>query len=363
MRLRAIQQIWPGLALLALLAQGCGEETALDLNLVADPNVNSEQALVAAVDRLRLVVDSPSGLYPLSASRKEQDFEITDEDDDKVAELVTWVGMNGKLPLIRLEQGGLPDVPIELRLAGHKGGGINALAAGGVQGIHFTPGQILPVKVPFNLKADHRPPRVTQVFPADGAKELPVGSVSSVLVIFSKEMSKTEVERAGVFTVFIKQGDKEVVVPAKSVLARALYKGGPWQAEYAFVKLLDLAATFHVRVLAKARDASGRPLDQVPLQPGNQPFTSSFSISPVGAASPMTTEQAWCVNGGPTCAAGLVCNQTTGACEPKPGCPVTCPVGQVCDKGLAHCADDCRIHGSYGGCDTGQTCGKDGLCQ
>ncbi len=361
MRLRAIQQIWPGLALLALLAQGCGEETALDLNLVADPNVNSEQALLAAVDRLRLVVDSPAGLYPPGTIRKEQDFEIKNEDTDPASELVAQVGVDGKLPLIRLEQGGLPDAPLELRLSGYKGGGV-ALAAGGVEGIHFIPGQIQPIKVPFNLKADHRPPRVTQVFPADGAANLLVGSISSVLVIFSKAMSKTEVERAGVLSVFIKQGDKEVLVPAKSVKASQLYKDGPSQAEYTFVKLLDLAATYHVRVSAKARDKSGRPLDQVPLQAGNQPFSSAFSISSVGTASPMTTEQTWCINGGLSCAPGLVCNQTTGACESKPGCPAKCPANQVCDKPLGHCVDDCRVHGSYGGCDTNQTCGADGLC-
>jgi hypothetical protein len=36
----------------------------------------------------------------------------------------------------------------------------------------------------------------------------------------------------------------------------------------------------------------------------------------------------------------------------------------VCDPALFICVDDCRIHGSYGGCPdkSKPKCGKDGLC-
>jgi len=347
---------------LALASPACGEVTALDLTLVADPNVNSEQDLVSALAELQLVVDSPAGLYPLGAARKEADFEIVDEDSDGAAELVSKVGVAqlGRLPLIRLEQGGLADQPLELRLLGRNSKG-EGVAAGGVKGVHFIPEQALPVQLPFNLKADYRPPRVTEVYPADGATGLLVGSISSVLVIFSKAMNPVEVARPGVFSVYYLSGGKEVVVPAKSIKVTELYSQGPSKAEYTFVKLLDRESTFHVRIESKARDTSGRPLDQVPLQAGNQAFKSTFTLGPQ-MARPATTELAWCDNGGSKCSPGLACDTASKDCLPT-GCPASCASLQVCDPSLGACVDDCRLHGTYGGCPAARpVCQKSGLC-
>ena len=347
------------LVLLASLA-GCGDPTALDLSLVADPNVNSEAALVEKLSCIRVVVDSSEGLYPDpgSADRREGDLLIRDIDGDNQGELIAGVDMAelGRLPLIRVEQGGLSDLPLELRLDGRATGGADAcrdqtdptVAAGGVQGIYFSAGGVQPVQVPFNLRAEYRPPRVTQVYPEDGAS-LTLETVGSVVLIFSKQMDTASLVRPGVIQLLRVEGSQESAVQT-SCTGLPVYVGGPTKADCKLASTLS-EGSYRVRVSQGALDTSGRSLDQAALQPGNQPFSSQFEIGPTSAQTascPPMCESLWCGNGGTRCPAGLTC--VNDACVPD-SCPASCGQLMVCDKTYAVCVDDCRIFGTYCGLD------------
>lgn len=348
---------------LALASAACEDPTALHISLVPDPNLNSEADLVARIGSVRVVVDSEQGLYPASFTYKDEEKEVRDLDSDGYSELEAFVDLGdlGRLPVIRLERGGLDPLPLDLKLDGLAKDGTPkaAEAAGGVPGVRFTEEEVVQVRVPFNLRADFRPPKVTQVLPEDGSQLNSL--VGSVVVIFSKEMRPLA---AGVFQVLRLESGSETPVPAESITVEPIYQDGPSRAEYRFAGGPLNEGTYRVRVTQGALDASGRPLDQVPLEPGNQSFTSQFTVSAVAAtaACAPNCEALMCGNGGTTCASGLDC--VNGACVPK-GCPKTCPELMVCDpapdRGL--CVDDCRVHGSYGGCDDGQRCdSKTGLC-
>lgn len=348
-----------GLPLLVLLC-ACGDLTSLDLSLDVDPNINSEPALVQSLARLELVVDSPEGLYPGSFTHQ-GDLEVRDLDGDGKAEArgVMVLGDLGRLPRIRLEQGGLSTVSIELRLDGRDRDSVST-AAGGVQGLRFVEGETVPVKVPFNLRAKFRPPRVIEVYPEDGSTLGPLG-VRSVGVGFSKAMDPTSLTSV-TFKVLRVEGDGETLVPAEGIKVTERYPGGPTWAEYRFVKVQE-TGSFRVRVTQGARDTSGRALDQVFLEPGNQPFKSTFKL--MGRASTPACapncQVNWCGNGGEVCGGGLACDKATGECRPT-SCPESCGEHLVCDPLLGACVDDCRIHGSYGGCAAG-SCGAEGLCR
>lgn len=358
----------PRLACLCIAALlGCGEPTALDLSLVADPNVNSEEALLSHLAQLRLVVDSPQGLYPAGAERREGDVEIQDVDEDGAGELVARVDLAdlGRLPLIRLERGGLDEQPLDLRLDGlgpgaGSGPSLVSVAAGGVQGLRFEGGAVQSVQVPFNLRAAYRPPRVTQVYPEDGSSLQP-GAVGSVVLIFSKAMNPESLGRAGVITLVRVDSGQETPVPAQQIVPGEVYSGGPTRVDYRLASMLK-DGSYRVRVSQGALDGSGRPLDQVPMQPGNQPFSSGFGLTDF--ATTATTcpqagcEVAWCGNGGTACPDGLTCENDT--CVPD-GCPASCDVLTVCDTSLGVCVPDCRVHGTY--CGDGLACDQvTGLC-
>lgn len=360
----------PGLMLLAAtLLSACGEETALDLDLFADPKFNTEASVSASLQKITLVLDSPEGLYPGSTSRQGEGYVIKDLDQDGDGELQAEVEIAGlgRLPLIRIERGGLPDMPLEIELDGVSAKGDGLIAGGGVEGVRFTGGIVEEVPVPFNLKAEFRPPTVDKVFPSAGAKDLLPNGLPSVVVIFSKAMNPDLLQQQGDNPAFeVVKVSTGVRKPATSIKVQPLYSGGPTQAEYRFDGYLDLDSTYEVIVWPKARDISGRPLDYVPLQEGNQEFRSRFSTGMVETATPMChpdCEKSWCGNGGITCPEGLTCDAATGSCK-LVGCgPGGCSEGKVCDPSLSACVDDCRIHGSHGGCPADRpTCLSSGLC-
>jgi len=293
-------------------------------------------------------------------------MEIADVDQDGELELRAKVDLAemGHLPLIRVEQGGLPDVPLEVRIDGiGPQDKVNTrLAAGGVQGINFAPGDVEAVTVPFNLRAAFRPPRVTQIFPEEGSTLRPE-FVSNALVIFSKPMFRDSLLTAGVIGVLRVEGSQETALKPGELVVGELYAGGPTRVEFRFDSTLA-EGEYRVRVSQGALDTSGRALDQVPLQPGNQPFSSHFTITgPVAmAACSPHCEATWCGNGGAACPVGLSCDTASKSCLP-PACPTACPTVMVCDPKLTACVDDCRVHGTYGGCPAGSDCSAaTGLC-
>ncbi|MCC6749733.1 MAG: Ig-like domain-containing protein [Deltaproteobacteria bacterium] len=359
------------LALLALLGGGCGSPVALDVVLVPDPNTTNPETLVGLLRTVRLVVDSAEGLYPATTQWSEGDVRVSDVDGDGAGELEAQVPLEslGRLPFVRLERGGLPPQPLDLRVEGLAGTSGESLAAGGVQGAAFLDGSTRRIEVPFNLKPLFRPPQVTQVIPPDGAKQLAARLTGSVFVIFSKRMRAPILSSRGVVRVLKVVGGREEEVPPESIVVQFLGPGpeAPTTLEYRFAEPLALASTYRIRVTTDALDdAAGRPLDQVPIAPGNQPFVSQFTTAD---QEPMAScpgcEPRFCHNGGEACPPGLTCDASRKTCRPEPGpCVPECAAGLACDPAQGVCLSDCRLHGTFGGCPTkAPLCGTDGLCR
>ncbi len=366
------------LTALGLALASCGDETAIDLVLVANPNVNDPVALAQELRAVRIAVGSPTGLYaepPVLGP----DFKLVDVDGDGVPDLVTERGVGGldHLPRIRLERGGLGLGALNVMIDG--GGdckpgatcqdGKLYFAAGGVSSVRFSDGALQEFAVDFNRRALYLPPRVTQVYPRDGAQMLQ--TFGEVSVIFSKDMITDSLTEKGVVRLLQIEGGSEVPIPG---VVEVTHLGGIEDPAVARIKLPGPLGqgSYKVRVATDApgsgtsgaRDISGRYLDQLPMQAGDQPFASSFSvageITQQAACQPACHE--WCSEGGTICLPGLTCDKATRTCLPE-GCPETCPSSMVCDPGLGRCVVDCRLYGSYGGCAAGKKCqAGSGVC-
>lgn len=333
----------PVLLALGLLAS-CSPVTALDLTLVADPNINAETTLVAKLASLQVAISD-------GQDRLETPVDMTDL---------------GHLPLIRVEQGAASKLPLDFAIDGigadDKTGQQVKLAAGGAEGYYFSEGEVVSVNVPFNLRALYLPPRVTSVYPEDGETQQ-AHLVGNVLLVFSKAMSPDSLVNTGVIRVLRVEGSQETPVPAREIVLGELSSGGPTTASYVFTAALE-EGSYGVRVSQGALDTSGRPLDQVPMLAGNQPFASQFKVgaqTSTAMACPGTCESLWCGNGGEACPTGLKCDKAAGSCVPD-RCPKTCPVATVCDPALTACVMDCRPYGTHGGCDSGTCSAETGLC-
>src|SRR5690606_23348373 len=108
------------LALLCLVLAGCGLRTpAFDVSLVPNDDLTSLDDLRAHVVRLEYMLDSPAGLYPQGSERVSGQVSIEDADGDPSdLELVVRLPFEGRLPRVRIEEGSLPDVPLDLRVRG-----------------------------------------------------------------------------------------------------------------------------------------------------------------------------------------------------------------------------------------------------
>jgi len=352
-------------AVLTLGLGACGEDTALELRLVPDPNVTNTDDLVQRLRTLTVILDAQQGLYPAAMRRDTGEVRIVDVDGDGKLELVATVDVKdlGRLPRLRIERGGLSAaLPIDVRVEGLDGSA--TIAMGGVPGVGFAEGQAKVVEFPFNLLPRYRAPQVTQVFPSDGATNLPGSKLGSVVIVFSKRMNSESLTKPGVFSVLRVDGSAEIVAPAKLIVVSSLGVGddAPSTAEYRFADALDKGATFRVRVSTGAVDTAGRRLDQVPMQPGEQPFSSQFSLTLQEAMATITCApctpgcictETWCGNGGVNCGdESLACNGAAGRCEPRPQSCSQCLAQTVCDAALGICVPDCRIYGlgTSGGC-------------
>ncbi|MBW2734667.1 MAG: sigma 54-interacting transcriptional regulator [Deltaproteobacteria bacterium] len=350
--------IIPLLTLLSLPA-GCGTPTAIDFSLVSDPNVTDLQALLSKVERLELILDAPQGLYPLSAEREITDsLRIKDIDNDGSAELVAEFDVKGRLPLIRVERGGLDaDVSVDVMLRGHSAK--NQLASGEIRGVSFDEGAIKSLDLLFNTLPAMRAPRVTQTIPANGAQAT---FAERVQIIFSKRMDAIGLRKPGVVQLL-----RVTPTGAEEALAASGVLGVRWQptanGETTTVDFVPLelmsAGTYRIRVSTAAIEDGNppRPLDQVPAREGDQAFMAQFSVpaefDPVATpANPPPTE---CELGGDFCPLGLVCNSTLQACVPE---TCDCPdPSMVCDPEWMVCMPNCIFAGSEA-CPPGTHIGK-----
>ncbi len=169
--------------LVLVLLAGCASEPALDLELVPDPNINSESQIVERIESVVYVFDSADGLYAPGEESSHDGVQVTNADADASdLELVVSVPVVDHLPFVRLERGTLPDVPLDVRVIGESG--VGTIAEGRALAARFGIDSD-PLRVPFNIRPGQLPPRVGEVIPADG--QTAQGCVvPTVVVMFSK---------------------------------------------------------------------------------------------------------------------------------------------------------------------------------
>lgn len=333
--------------LLAGAILGCGsetvEETAIDMELVPDINLNSPSQIVASIDTLRLIIDSPEGLYPPGSESIVGNLEVRDADDDPSdLELIATVAVPaGRLPSVRIERGGLPDVSLDIRVIGLQSDRPDVrLAEGRVRGIRFDPDDVKPLSVAFNLRPEVLPPRVTEVQPADDTFLMPC-RVDTIVVVFSKPMDSASLLKPGNFAVDRDPLPESIVVDPSGFIAT--YTTGD-------LKLEEGNLSYRVTILSEAKSRDGVALDQVGAEPGAQPYSGLFTMR-CNFQEP-TLEPVLCSPAEPdgSCPGAGRFRCDGGACVPA-GCDQSvCGPGFVCDPATLLCEVDCRAYGDVEVC-------------
>lgn len=319
---------------IALFVLACAEPVGVDLELVPDPNVNSPASVRDAIDSIVMIVDSPAGLYAPGSERAEGNVQIENADaDPSDLEVVATIALPpARLPWIRLVQGTLPDAPLDLRFLGMPpAAGAPAVALGRVSGVRLG-APIGSLGVPFNLRPDLLPPRVTEVLPGDGITASNC-EVRVLYVMFSRPIDPSTVE--GAFA--IEPGTIEALRVDPSGLTVEITVGG---------LVGEGTLGYVVSVAPTVLDTEGRALDQVPSEPGDQAFSierelscgpgTAFPEEPCGTPDVTPLD--------PMCAyPRLVC--VDGWCVPR-GCEeAQCASASVCDPITSRCELDCRAWG------------------
>ncbi len=267
---------------LLLFHGGCGDSTAVDITFEPDPNKTNVESLISNLRFLTLVLDSDEGLYPHMNGNSAEEMHLEDVDGDGQVEFKIEVQLPGdRLPLIRLERGGLPGETFEIRVEGfsHEDDE-NAIAAGGRDWIQFQAGVITKESVPFNLLSTYMAPKVDIIKPDNNARDVSP-NINSVLVYFSKLMQQTSLSQEGVFVVVRVDSSGETLVPATQIEVETIPNSESEDisiATYHLTPPLD-PGSYHVRISRGALDVSGRPLDHKPSQPGIQDFFSQFKVA------------------------------------------------------------------------------------
>ena len=341
------------LALIAML-QACGDSTtALDLELLPSPELNSAADLVSRIRTVVVVVDAATGrLYPPESEQLAGNVQIKNADADPGdLELVALVPMPGDhLPLIRIERGGLPDVPLHIRVLGSAEGETGTeMARGGATGVSFSDGEIETVAVPFNLLPRWLPLMVTEVAPSDGAS-VPCDSKVSILSVFSRAVDAASVTAPGHITV--------VELPSADVAAEELAVS---LNSVTFVP--DRAVlSYRLTISTDVTDADGAHLDQVPSMQDLQPYREDFQLMCDGTSMPTFPVCSAAVPDGPCPGPAGRFRCEAGECVPNACDGAACSGGFVCDPASSLCEVDCRLYGGEACPATRPVCSTNGYC-
>lgn len=337
-----------------LASAGCSDsEPALDLELIQDLNLNSPEQVAQWVDTLRVIVDSPEGLYGPDDAQSGNGFRIANVDADPAFEFVIESPVTqSPLPSIRVEQGGLPAGPLDIRLEGF-GDASGAVASGGVSSVSFGESEPESLPIPFNLNTQFLPPRVLEAFPGQGEVTCRAGLA---LLLMSKPL------------------DPDSVVAGENLIVERLDLGLSLPVTFdvdglvirlAFGDVPEERAHYRIWVGGDLVDGDGMVLDQDPRVVGEQVFASEFFVEPDAGCTDYPWR--WCHEQSPVLecpdfrSGRLRCD--AGLCVPDSCLESSCAPGYVCSAGSATCVVDCRSYGDFGGCAAGLSCDEgSGLC-
>lgn len=251
------------LALGCLWFVGCDVRLrAIDVELVPTESLTTVADLDANVVTLEYVVDSPEGLYPPSAATTRGDISIEDADGDPSdLELVARVPLGRRLPTVRIEEGSLPDVPLDVRVRGLTENG-TVYATGVANGVRMQRG-VRHVRIPFDVTPEHQPPRVgvLQVLPN------PPCGAPKLFVVFSRSVTPASALGAGAIHFGSLGAPRSITLQSDGITA---YVDVPLGA------LEPGVARYTVHIGAGIVAPDGTPFDQLPTTPATDTFVGTF---------------------------------------------------------------------------------------
>lgn len=320
----------------------CGEGSAFDFELVPDPNLATDAQLAERLSTLVFVLDSPEGLYAPGDEQSSETFQIKDADanPDDLELVITLEVTEGSLPTLRVERGGLPDVPLDVRVLGLPlSGDAVPIAQGTLRGVRFTQ-EAQTISVPFNLRDEILPPRVESVLPADGS-DLPGCRLSSIVLVFSRPVEPSSLTKAGAVVVEPSVDVTSVTLGDEGLVATLATSG---------LESEGSSLDYRVIVSSTVTDLEGQPFDQVPRDAGNQAFEAELHhvCVPPPTMPTMPCGETECPSSPRIACVDAKCTFTS--------CSEPCAPGSVCDAIHDRCLEDCRVGDAISLCAEGSTC-------
>jgi|GEM_PF-7133361 hypothetical protein len=357
---------------LFLVLFGACSPAAIDIVLSIDGDTSDPEYVFANLSALQLTLDSNDGLYPAGSQRELGDLTIGNYDGDPASELRYLIGMesSSSLPIIRVEQGGLPSASdVEIFIDGLYGTTEKTFAStkDSIGDLSLAGGYTL-TSAELKLALAHQAPRVMQtgVFKTTVAGPDEGTSSHMLRVNFSYLMDSAPFYSGEAISFSRREGGTESVVQPTKIVVTDI-KPYSTYVDLEFVPALK-DGTYVLRVLPVVYSnpidsgIAKRLFDQYPSKVGSQGFEALMELDSGGtnANTPtIVTPDVPCGDHGGVCPDGMrcvdeVCRQD--ACE-------ECGAGSVCHPDHKLCVVDCREYRDAEGClDQSATCGDDGIC-
>lgn len=331
------------------LAGACSGDSAFDFELVPDPNLATDAQLAAQLSTLVFVLDSPTGLYRPGEEQSDERFQIKDADanPDDLELVITLEVAGDRLPTLRVERGGLPDEPLDVRVLGLPlSGGSVPIAQGTLRGLRFSD-EAQTIALPFDLRDEVLPPRVESILPADGS-DLPGCRLSSIVLVFSRPVDASSLAEQGAILVEPATDVTSVTLSDEGLVATLTTSGLESQSG---------SLSYRVIVGSTVVDLEGHAFDQVPSDDGNQAYEAELHhpCVPPPTMPDMPCGETFCLSSPRIACIDDKCTFTS--------CTEVCAEGLVCDAIHDRCREDCRTGDAVSACAEGSTCDADtGLC-
>ncbi len=346
----ALKPAWaPWLLLLSatVLAACAGNEppvgTIATIEFETRPGYGSEQEIMALVEKLQILLDSPDGFAGLDPERPfAEGFELRDPDGDGQNELWLQIdqGLTEVFPRLGFAPGHNQDAQIAVRVLGLDAQGL-VVAYGGTEPQQiFVVGKQTKIVVPLLLAREFRPPHVVAVLPQEA---LPVAAdLGAIAFVVSKPLRPASVDETNVRLVAISAQGDETVVPGRLLGPHTCPFGTEmWQI---WSDQCVEAASLRLELTAGIQDPEGRALAGTQIQALQFTIPFSFSLGPCNSLIKCTTSQL------------IAVDNITWQCDSDSGLviPAPCAISVRCeDEGdtfawLDTAADDlaCRLYRS-----------------